>query len=76
MSSLIASPRGEPIEVDRANVKSVKADFVKQTITLTFTLPLNQETLALRQQFAMLAASDEFPVSVSIQPMQLRLGQK
>jgi len=61
------------IEIKNATIAAVKADFVKREVRLTVSFTLNDDALALREQLAFLAF-DESPISLSLQPMQLKLA--
>ncbi len=74
MPSNATRPHGAPIEIDRVNLCGAKADLVKGVVRLTFDLPLNVETIALRQQLQVLALSDDYMVALTIQPLQLSLA--
>lgn len=74
MTQIRTYPQGDTIKIDRAHVRAVRADFVKQEVRITISLPLNDESLAMRHQLAALAIDpDEHLVAVEIQPLQLRL---
>lgn len=68
-----ASPAFAPIEFDNAYLQSAKADLVKRKILLTIAIPLDDDTLLLRERLAFIAF-DEKPVRVQITAKQLELG--
>jgi len=74
MSAIKAVPDGDPINIERAQVVAVKADFVKNVVRITLNLALDEHALAIRKRLALLAwDADQNPVNVEIQPLQMRL---
>lgn len=74
MAQIRSIPHGEPIRIDSAIVAGAKADFVKRRVTVTLVLPLDERSLAIREQLAFLAwGADDHPVAVDLQPLQLKL---
>lgn len=67
------SPAFAPIEFDNAYLQSAKADLVKRKILLTIAVPLDDDTLLLRERLAFIAF-DEKAVQVQITAKQLELG--
>jgi hypothetical protein len=65
------------IEIDTATVDGVKVDFVKGEIRLTLALPLNGDTLALREDLALLGVMHT-PCEVTIEGKQeeMKFGAK
>ena len=57
------------IEIDGAKVDGVKADFVKSEVRITLVLPLNAQTLAMREDLALIAFM-HMPCEVSIEQKQ------
>lgn len=57
------------IEIPLAKLKAIKADFVKSEITVSVTLRLTDEALALREDLSFIAFMEQ-PVRVSIDTIQ------
>lgn len=74
MAQIRTLPNGSPIHIDRAIIAGVKADFVKKRVRIALDLPLDEQSLAIREQLAFLAwGADEHPVAVDLQPLQMKL---
>ena len=73
MAEISTSPTGEIIEIKRAHIDSLKADFVKREVKITLSISLDEELLALRDRLAFLAWDDSSQVKVTIEPLQARL---
>lgn len=54
----------------RAYAKSVKADFAKREITLTFTVPMEEEEMETAAQLAGYTTEDAGAVKLEITPFQ------
>lgn len=61
------------IEFDKAIVKSIKGDYAKRTVTITFELPQSLVDTYDLDQLSMYAGNDERPVDLSITGHQLNL---
>jgi hypothetical protein len=54
----------------RAYTKSVKADFAKREITLTFTVSMDEENMETATELAPYTSEDAGPVDMTILPYQ------
>lgn len=73
MASIQTTPTGETIELPRAHIESVKADFIKKEVKITLSVSLDEELLAMRERLAFLAWDDASQVKVTIEPLQQKL---
>lgn len=67
------SPAFAPIEFDNAYLESARADLVKRQIKITISIPLDDDTLLLRERLAFIAF-DQKAVRIQITAKQLELG--
>ena len=54
----------------RAYTKSVKADFAKREITLTFTVTMDEENVETATELAPFTSEDAGPVDLTVKPFQ------
>ncbi len=73
MAHIPTTPKGSVIELDRAHIDTVRADFVKNEVKITISVHLDKALLEKREQLAFLAWDEATIVSVSIQPLQEKL---
>jgi hypothetical protein len=56
-----------------AHVKAVKSDIVKQELTITLTVPMDQENMQTATELSRYAQADAGAVVVSVVPKQMSL---
>jgi hypothetical protein len=54
----------------QAFVKSIKANVVKEELTISFMVPLDEESLAAAEKLSMFAKPDSPAVDVVVTPLQ------